>query len=297
VRFQQAAHKRPFDDITIDAANGDGSPAYLDVQAKRTINFGERDPIFSDVVRRLWATAQKSEFKASRYEVAVAVARTSTRIERDCQQVLHWARQLTDGVSFAAHIQQEGFASAGMRSFVAAFRQHLLAASAPTDDETVWRLLRRFQILPFDFESIGSDYDHRARERARMVLTAEQAERAGSLWAVLAEEALTRDAAGGEIDRADLTRLLAEKYGFRFGALVDLRTAHKRLKEMTGDTLADIRDQIGDVRLSRAELIEECRLSLDQARVCTLWEQEASANRLSLSRSHFSSNSKEPSWL
>ena len=121
------------------------------------------------------STAQKPRFATHRYEMAVAIARTSTRIERDCQQVLQWARLLGDGGTFAAHMQRAGFASNGMRDFVDAFRHHLAATGASTDDDTVWRLLRRFQILVFDFEAPGSDYDHRARERGRAVLAPDQA--------------------------------------------------------------------------------------------------------------------------
>jgi hypothetical protein len=76
-----------------------------------------------------------------------------------------------------------------MRDFVEVFRANIALAGAPTDDETVWRLLRRFQILPFDFESPGSDYEHRVRERARLVLTNDQAERAPDLWPVLIDHA------------------------------------------------------------------------------------------------------------
>jgi hypothetical protein len=121
VRFQQAPHGRPLDDITIDAVNADGSDAFLDIQAKRTINFTRGDTNFADVVGRLFATSQKEEFATARYEMAVAIARTSTRIERDCQQVLQWARRLGDGATFAAHMQRAGFASNRMREFVDAY--------------------------------------------------------------------------------------------------------------------------------------------------------------------------------
>jgi hypothetical protein len=133
VRFQQSAQDRPLDDVTIDAINADGTDAFLDIQAKRTIDFTRADANFADVVRRLWASSQMQQFATTRYEMAVAVARTSTRIERDCQQVLQWARQLGDGGSFAAHMQRAGFASNGMRGFVDAFRHHLTAAGAPTE--------------------------------------------------------------------------------------------------------------------------------------------------------------------
>lgn len=267
VRFQQSPHGRPLDDVTIDAINADGSDAFLDIQAKRTIDFTGADANFADVVRRLWATSQKQQFATTRYEMAVAVARTSTRIERDCQQVLQWARQLGDGESFAAHVQRAGFASNGMRGFVDAFRNHLAAIGAPADDETVWRLLRRFQILVFDFEAPGSDYDQRARERGRTVLAPDQAGRAADLWSILTDEALSCDAAGGEIYRPALVRDLEQRHGLRSTDRPDLRAVNARLREAADHALADIKDNIGGARLSRAELIEEASQALEQSPV------------------------------
>lgn len=267
VRFQQSPHGRPLDDVTIDAINADGSDAFLDIQAKRTIDFTVGDEKFADVVRRLWTTSQKQGFAGMRYEMVVAVARTSTRIERDCQQVLQWARQLTCSESFARHMALAGFASNGMRDFVAAFRHHLMAAGAPGDDETVWRLLRRFKILAFDFEAPGSEYDHCAREQARTVLAPDQAGRAADLWSVLTDEALAYDATGGAIDRPTLIRNLGEKHGLRFGDRADLRPVHRRLAEAADHALADINDNIGGARLSRAELIESGSAKIDTSRI------------------------------
>ena len=120
VQFQQAAGGRPMDDVIVQALSAGGSPATLEVQAKRTLDFTASDSEFRDVVRRMWSAAQKPEFSSTTYELAVAIARTSTRIERAYQQVLHWARQLPDCTTFAAHIARQGFASQPMRDFVAA---------------------------------------------------------------------------------------------------------------------------------------------------------------------------------
>lgn len=267
VRFQQSADGRPLDDVTVDALNADGSEAFLDLQAKRTINFTQTDVNFADVVGRLWATAQKPRFATHRYEMAVAVARSSTRIERNCQQVLQWARRSPDAATFAAHIARAGFASDGMRAFVDAFRHHLASVGAPSDDQTVWRLLRRFLILPFDFEAPGSDFDHRAREQARAALASEDAGRAADLWSVLSDEALAYDAAGGAVDRPMLIENLTQTHGFRLGRRPDIRPVYARLSEAAGDALADIRDNIGAARLSRAEVVDAAQEALEQSRV------------------------------
>ena len=53
-----------------------------------------------------------------------------------------------------------------MRTFVQTFKAHLRDARSRDDDETVWRLLRKLQILVFDFTAQGSASEELARERA-----------------------------------------------------------------------------------------------------------------------------------
>jgi energy-coupling factor transporter ATP-binding protein EcfA2 len=267
VEFQQRAANHPLDDVIIKAVNADGSAAVLEIQAKRTLTFTASDTEFRDVVAQMWGAAKKPEFGTSRYELAVAIARTTTRIEHACQEVLHWARQLSDAATFATNIDREKFSSKGMRDFVEVFRTNLALDGAPTDDETVWRLLRRFQILPFDFESPGSDYEHRVRERARLVLTNDQAERAPDLWPVLIDHAGACARAGGALDRLALVTPLKEQYGFHFDQRADLRSVDARLAEAADHALDDIKDQVGGVRLARTELVDGAYAALERHRL------------------------------
>ena len=109
VRLQQRGSGYPLDDIIVRATNADGTNATLEVQAKRTLTFTASDGQFEDVVAQVWQAAQKPEFSGSRYELAVAIARTTTRVELACQEVLHWARHSPDGATFAAQIDRQGF--------------------------------------------------------------------------------------------------------------------------------------------------------------------------------------------
>jgi hypothetical protein len=111
VQFQGAADDRPFDDVIVKAMNADGSSAVLEVQAKRTMDFTATDPEFRDVVSRLWVASQLPEFRSIRYEMAVAIARTSTQIERPYQEVLHWARRHISADVFHRHLNLSGYAS------------------------------------------------------------------------------------------------------------------------------------------------------------------------------------------
>lgn len=267
VAFQQRGSGRPLDDVVVQAENADGSEAVLEIQAKRTLAFTASDKEFKDVVAQMWVAAQKPEFETSRYELAVAMARTTTRVEQSCQETLHWARQLPDGAAFAAHIARKKFASDGMRGFVDVFRANLAAIGAPTDDETVWRLLRRFQILVFDFESPGSDYEHRARERARFALALNQANRAVELWPILIDHAGACARAGGLRTRSDVVTPLAQQHQFHFDQRADLRTVDDRLSAAANSALEEIKDQVGGVRLARTQLIKQAQTALDQNRM------------------------------
>lgn len=264
VEFQRRGSGHPLDDVIIQAVNADGSAAVLEIQAKRTLKFTASDAEFRDVVAQMWEATQKPEYPTIRYELAVAIARTSTRVEHACQEVLQWARQLPDALSFAEHIERERFASNDMRDFVKVFRANLALAGGPTDYETVWRLLRSFQILAFDFESPGSDYEHRARERARLVLIPDQVERAAALWPVLIHHAGVCARAGGALDRPALVTPLEKQYEFLFDQRADLRAVNNRLADAAKRALDEIPDEVGGVKLARTELIDQAVAALDQ---------------------------------
>jgi hypothetical protein len=91
-----------------------------------------------------------------------------------------------------------------MRTFVGTFRARLHEAGAPHDDETVWGLFRRFQILVCDFTAPSSADERRARDRAALALHSDHAANAPPLWTELVELALRVAAAGGDRTRPAL---------------------------------------------------------------------------------------------
>src|SRR5712672_3523061 len=267
VELQRRVDEHPLDDVIVQAINADGSPATLEIQVKRSLKFTASDLEFRDVVGQIADAAKKPEFKTQRYEIAVAIARTTTRIEFVCQEVLHWARQLPDAASFATHMKRRNFASEDMRDFVDVFRANLAEVGAPIDDETVWQLLRHFQILAFDFESPGSDYEHRARERARSVLEPAERHRATDLWAVLLDYVGTSARASGALERTPLSTVLQQQHRLLVNLPVDVRIVNDRLADEAQRVLAEINDEVGGVRLARTELIDHAHQHLNDHRI------------------------------
>jgi hypothetical protein len=93
--------------------------------------------------------------KAPLPSCAIAISKTSQKIDGPYQDVLTRARELGDATTFIKRINRPGSANDSMRRFVNTFKSHLREYDAAHDDESVWRLLRRLQILVFDFTARG----------------------------------------------------------------------------------------------------------------------------------------------
>lgn len=85
VTFQKAAEGYPLDDVVINARDSLGKPATLEVQVKRGITSAPGDKhlvdkhnkIFREVVRQVVVASLKPEFLKSRFELSIAISRTS----------------------------------------------------------------------------------------------------------------------------------------------------------------------------------------------------------------------------
>src|SRR5215510_9000788 len=204
VQFQRAAEGGPLDEVIVYAHDARGVACVLEIQVKRAISFTPGDAVFRAVVEQIVEASRRTDFWSSRYELGIATARTTRKVDGAYQDVLTWARQIGDAATFFARIGRSGSADDDMRTFVSTFRAHLQNAGSPSDDETVWRFLRRLQILVFDFTAQSSSAEEPAKERAARVLHPDDAARAAGLWARLVELAIRVGASGGDRKREEL---------------------------------------------------------------------------------------------
>lgn len=264
IEFQRAGEGYHLDDIIVHAHDS-VADSVLEIQVKRTITFAPSDPVFRTVVQQIARSSQKPEFDAGRYHLAIATARTSTRIEQAYKDVLTWARQLGDSETFLRRIERPGSANEAMRRFVQTFKSHLSSTGVSTDSDTVWSILRRLHILVFDFAAGESVCQELARERAVRVLHAEDASRADELWSTLLDLSLTIASSGGDRDRNALLNDLAEK-SFRLAGSRHYASARAAVAEASDQALADIGDHIGDVRLARYPHVVAVQQALNNGR-------------------------------
>lgn len=266
VAFQRATLDHPMDDVIVTGIAADGQPATLEVQAKRTIDFTASDTVFADVVAFAVRAARKPAFDTQRYELAVAIARTTTKIDQHIQEVLKWARDYQEPAEFFQRLNLPRVSHRSMREFVEAFRCNMAKVDEPADDRAVWRLLRRFQVLAFDFEQAGSMCALYARERSAAMLVPLQRSRASELWDALQQIALEVDAAGGDIDASTLRVKLTSERDFRLSGDRRLHAARERLAEMADGVLSGIKLDVRGVSLDRSRYAEAAEAALGHGR-------------------------------
>jgi hypothetical protein len=265
IEFQRAS-ERPLDDVIIHATDGHGEQAVLEVQVKRTIDFTASDLVFRALVAQVAKAAVKPEFDTHHYELAVATERTSTKIERSYQEVLSWARELGRAETFFSRLKQKRLANSDMRKFVENFRANLKLAGAPHDDPAVWRILRRFQILVFDFNQEGSSTEILVRERCGMLLAPAEASKANAFWPTLVTLTIESAAKGGEKTPAQIRETLVNEYHYQFAGDRQLANARAALQEASFGALQDISVLVGSVHVDRAAHIANFYASLDKGR-------------------------------
>jgi hypothetical protein len=263
IQLQRGQEGYPLDDVIIHGRDRTGNAATMEIQVKRTITFAPSDKVFREVLEQVKNASGKSGFWTSNHQLAVALARTSQRIDTAYQDVLSWARNMEDATSFYARLNQPGKASDPMRSFVSTFRENLKVAGGPHDDETVWKLLRRFQILVFDFTAKGSASLELMNERALRALDGGSLDEARNLWSRLVSLSLEIAEHGGHRDRGSLLGDLAT---FRLAASHNNRKALAAIAEESRLALSDINDNVSCVRLMRQHRVDMVRDAMGRSR-------------------------------
>ena len=260
VQFQGADEGFTLDDLIIHGRSEQGQ-ALLEIQSKRTIQFSPKDTLFKEVCKHIAKAKPATGVPEHRHLLAVATQRTSYRISGPYQDVLEYARNTDTAASFFGRLAAKGLASREMREFLATFRSNLIAQGVADDDELTWSLLRRFQILEFDFESRAPQARSYGLALARGVLAPEDADRASALWSSLIELALAKAKVGGFYDRDALREAIVGN-GFRLAGDRNYSLARAKLDEMARLALQDIGTAVAGLQLPRSKVIA----SIDEAR-------------------------------
>lgn len=266
VELQRAGEGYPLDDVIVHGVTAAGDPAVLEVQVKRTATFAPADAVFKSVVEQLAHAFPRLDLSHERHQLAVAIERTSFKITGPYQDVLRWAREVGSASTFIDRIDRKNVGNDDMRTFVATVRMHLAAAGCSNDNDTVWQILRRFQILAFDYDAPGSQSHELALERARHVLQPNDASRCHAFWKALTETAIRTAASGGDLDQARLLAELGGVDGFRMLDARRNRPFRETLSQAASLAAADLQRNIAGVTLTRSTQLKSVREARDAGR-------------------------------
>lgn len=266
VELQRAGEGHPLDDVIVRGVTRAGELAVLEVQVKRTITFSPSDAVFKSVVEQLAQAFQTLDLVHQRHQFAVATERTSFKITGPYQDVLRWAREVSSASVFFGRINRKKVGNPDMRVFVETVRTHLQGNGCASDDETVWQILRRFQILVFDYDAPGSQSLELALERTRNLLDPRDAMLASAFWKVLTETAIRGAASGGDLDRGKLLNEIANVDSFRLLGSRRNRVPRETLAEAASLAAANLRGSIAGVTLGRSAQLDTLREALDHGR-------------------------------
>ncbi|MGB9367324.1 MAG: ATP-binding protein [Xanthobacteraceae bacterium] len=268
VRSQRAKFDDPLDDLIVDGLRTEGRTTQLHLQVKNKITFTANDSDWTDVLERAWDTFSKNSFDPTLHRLGVAIGVYNARADQHYQSVLKWAEHSTDAQHFFERIEQGDYSHQDKRSFVADARSILEAhAKRSLSADELWRFLKSFVIVYYDFQSAESSRDEiYVIERLKGVLTPEHRDQARRIWDHLVAKAGEMIPAGGGATIATLKDALTRE-GFTIGAAPSLWKDIQLLHRESRRALDDIRSDIHGFRLHRRDAYEGVRDALTDGRL------------------------------
>ena len=268
---QRAAFGEPLDDLIITGLLDSGEEAKLHLQIKSSLRFTENNAEWVTIVQKAWDTF-KSPSTSDSDRLGVAVSDYHAKVDKHYQAVLNWAEDSVDGENFLKRIERKDFSHKDKRTFVNTIRQILESyISARVGDNDLWRFLRSFVILHFDFSlRDGSRDSEGVTYRLRNYLGDDQIQKADALWEHLIVKAGEIVSTGGGATRETLTRKL-QSAGLPTGTSANFRKDIKTIDYESKQALGDIKSDIRGFHLHRPEVYEQVKLALAKSRFILMY--------------------------
>jgi hypothetical protein len=267
LQTQRAKFGDPLDDIVADGAREDGRRTRLHLQVTNTLSFTANDDKWVDILKRAWDTFSNNDFDRSLHRIGAGIGTYSARADQHYQSVLSWAEHSTDAGHFFERIAQGDYSHADKQSFVAGIDQILAShAGRPIEREELWRFLKCFVIVHYDFRSAAASRDEaNIVERLKGLLPPERRGEASSIWDHLVAKAGELIPVGGGATRATLIEQL-NKDSIAIGVAPSFRNDIAVLERESRRALGDIKSEIQGLTLHRAGAYEQVREALADAR-------------------------------
>lgn len=265
--LQQGGLGQPLDDVIVEAERIDGLSMTLSLQVKRSlvISDADRNTDFRQIVLRAHQTAIASDFKVDVDRVGAITGEIAEDSRRALESLCERARSSASLADFLKVVQTPGIASNEHRRIFTAIGSVLdQSVGASALDDSVYRLLRHFVLIRFDFLHEGSVLEAQTVASLAQHLLQVDQPRADDLWRRILS--LIRSAQG-RAAAFDRKTLIARLDGtFRLSGAPSLRTALSRIADEARLAANEVLNDVGGVLIPRPVIAEKVRAGLREHR-------------------------------
>jgi hypothetical protein len=277
VSTQRAAFDEPLDDIVVQGVREDGRATKLSLQIKNKITFTEGGEEWADVLQRAWDTVSKDTFDPVLHRVGVGIGTYTARADQHYQAVLNWAEHSPDAKNFRERVTARDYSHKDKKAFVETIEKILFAHTGRNvTDEELWKLLKAFVIIHFDFQSEERSRDAlNVVDRLSITLATDARSFAPRIWDHLINKAGMLIPVGGGATRQSLVAALQAE-SLPVGPAASLWRHIHALGRDSQRALFDIKLTIHGLRLHRADSYEKIQDALKDSRFVQISGQPGS---------------------
>ena len=158
LKFQDKYEGSNTDDFVLWASDKDGNTSKLYAQIKHAITIGEKDPVFSDVIKSAWSDFKSKSFDINNSVIALITGPLPKDDVNNTRTILEWARYSSSAEEFFTKSTTKGFTSKAKLDKLDIFKSQLTKANNGLDvsDDELWRFLKIFQLLSYDLDAKNS---------------------------------------------------------------------------------------------------------------------------------------------
>jgi len=266
VALQQRDFGEPLDDLIVDFGSGTDE-ARLSLQLKRslTISAAATNTDFRDIIRDGWATLAKPGFRNDVDRIGCATEDVATKKSRDLRALCDFARASDTVGHFEERFTDKGNASKAhgqIREDVATLLTETIGRPCTADE--VYRFLRHFVLLTFDFMQEGAAGPGAVTDQLRLLIAPGDVAKAPLLWDRLCR--LARIGAGRSEAYGRRTLIVNLSAVARLNGTASLSEDIARLGRLQHSWLLDIEDDVRGTRLDRPSAARELAEALGSHR-------------------------------
>lgn len=197
VCFQQRAKGYPVDDIVIVGALGTRRTK-LALQVKHNVQFTTNN-LFCDIMATCWQHFTARTFDRERDFVGIAIGEVCniSKVRIHVQELLEWARTSARTRSFFTQVQRFSEKQKCLNVFEESLNR---GAGRRISKDQLWRFLRRFVVVPFDFDHPGSRDATDCWNRLQGLIRRRRTDRATEVFNALYQLASRYSKSGGEVE-------------------------------------------------------------------------------------------------